>query len=253
MKQLTVIVITKNEIANIKRCLTSVSWADEIIVVDSHSSDGTPDVATSMGARVISRDWDGYGPTKQAALDLASGEWVLSIDADEEVSAELRAQIQGKIANPDDCAGYSMPRLTSFLGRWIYHCGWYPDPVLRLFRREKGRFDSVQVHEKVIVDGKVGKLTGNVLHYSYPDLDSYFLKFNRYTTMGAEQLASSRIRAGLGDLTIRPVIAFIKHYISKRGFLDGAEGFLVSVFSSMAVMVKYAKLRHLNKSRDRQQ
>jgi glycosyltransferase involved in cell wall biosynthesis len=251
MKKLTVIVITKNEIANIERCLKSVVWADEIIVVDTHSTDGTPEKAASLGARVISRDWDGYGPTKQAALDLATGEWVLSIDADEEVSKELSSQIQGAIEESGGCTGFVMPRLTNFLGRWIYHCGWYPDPVLRLFRREKGRFDSAQVHEKVMVDGKVGKLSGNVLHYSYPDLDSYFSKFNRYTTMGAQQLASSGIRAGISDLTIRPIIAFIKHYISKRGFLDGAEGFLVSVFSSMAVMVKYAKLRHMNKTQGR--
>jgi glycosyltransferase involved in cell wall biosynthesis len=251
MKKLTVIVITKNEIANIERCLRSVAWADEVIVVDTHSTDGTPEKAASLGARVISRDWDGYGPTKQAALDLATGEWVLSIDADEEVSKELSSQIQGAIEESGGCNGFVMPRLTNFLGRWIYHCGWYPDPVLRLFRREKGRFDSAQVHEKVMVDGKVGKLSGNVLHYSYPDLDSYFSKFNRYTTMGAHQLASSGIRAGISDLTIRPIIAFIKHYISKRGFLDGAEGFLVSVFSSMAVMVKYAKLRHMNKAQGR--
>lgn len=250
MAKLSVIIITQNEEANIGRCLRSVAWADEAIIADSNSTDRTVEIARQAGARVFTIDWIGFGPAKQAALERATGEWVLSIDADEEVSAELAAEIKATIKQPQTSVGYLIPRKANFLGRWIYHCGWYPDPVLRLFRRDKGRLDQAVVHERVLVDGPVGRMSGEILHYSYPDLETYFQKSNKYTTVGAEELAKSGIQASASDIVFRPLVAFIKHYISKRGFLDGLEGFLISVFSSVAVMVKYAKLRHLNRKSD---
>ncbi len=246
---LSVIVITRNEEANLRRCLESVKFVDQVVVVDSGSTDGTVTIARSFNAEVHQIAWTGFGNAKQFALSKATCEWVLSIDADEEVSVDLTAEIKRTITQADSVAGYEMPRLTNFLGKWIYHSGWYPDRVLRLFRRTSGRFTPDIVHERVIVDGRVGRCTGHLLHYSYPSLEVYFEKFNRYTTEGAELEASRGKTAGLLDLTIRPGVAFFKHYISKAGFLDGIEGLVISVLSAVAVFVKYAKLRDRNRQR----
>lgn len=245
--KLSVVVITKNEEANLARCLESVRFADQIVVVDSHSTDRTVEIARIFGARVETIDWAGFGKAKQHALSLADGEWVLSIDADEQLSPELAAEIQSIVQSDTSFVGYEMPRLTNFLGKWIRHCGWYPDPVLRLFRRGKGRFTDDIVHERVMIDGPVGRCHNDLLHFSYPTLDVYFDKFNRYTTEGAIQEAARGRTAGLFDLTARPFVSFVKHYISKAGFLDGVEGFMVSALSSCAVFVKYAKLRQMNR------
>ena len=217
----------------------------------SRSTDMTAELVRQLGGKVVEIDWPGFGPAKQAALDRATGEWILSIDADEEVSPELASEIRRVITDSDNHDGYVMPRKANFLGRWIYHCGWYPDPVLRLFKREKGRFDEAVVHEQVLVSGPVGRLSGELLHHSYPDLETYFRKFNRYTTVGAEELARKGVQSNVTAIVFRPAISFIKHYISKRGFLDGMEGLLISVFSAMAVMVKYAKLRQVNRAADK--
>ncbi len=248
MARLSVIIITCNEEANICRCLKSVEWADEIIVADSRSTDKTAELVRKHGGKLFEIDWPGFGPAKQAALERATGDWVLSIDADEELSPELAGEIKTITQDSSGSYGYYMPRKANFLGRWIYHCGWYPDPVLRLFRRDKGRFDRAVVHEQVLVEGPIGRLSGELLHYSYPDLETYFAKFNRYTTIGAEELARKGVRSSFAAIVFRPAVSFIKHYISKRGFLDGIEGLLISVFSSMAVMVKYAKLRQINRA-----
>ena len=244
---ISVVVITRNEEHNLPRCLSSVTWADEIVVVDSGSTDRTCDVAESYRARVVSAPWRGFGPAKQTGVDTATGDWILSIDADEEVTEELAREIRTVIGKEDGCDGYYIPRLTNFLGRWIYHCGWYPDPVLRLFRKSRGRFDGAMVHEKVVIDGESGRLKGELRHYSYPDLESYFDKFNRYTTMGAEKAHREGKAAGWSDIVIRPPVSFVKHYVTKQGFRDGLEGFVLSVLSSLAVLVKYAKLRHLGR------
>lgn len=246
---LSVIVITRNEETNLQRCLESVRFADQIVVVDSGSTDGTVDIARLFNAELYQIEWAGFGEAKQFALSRAKSEWVLSIDADEEVSVELAGEIKRIITQADSAAGYQMPRLTNFLGKWIYHCGWYPDRVVRLFRRTAGRFTPDIVHERVVVDGRVGRCKGHLLHYSYPSLEIYFEKFNRYTTEGAELEASRGKIAGPFDLTIRPGVAFIKHYISKAGFLDGIEGLMISALSAVAVFVKYAKLRDRNRQK----
>lgn len=247
MKPLSVIIITKNEEKNISRTLESVKWADEIILIDSQSEDKTVEIAVSFGCKIYSPPWHGFGPAKREAVAKASHDWILSIDADEVVSEHLKAEIQSALSADDDMAGYYMPRCTNFLGKWIRHCGWYPDYILRLFRKSKGNINKNVVHEAVEVSGKTGYLKSDLLHYSYPTLEEYFKKYNLYTTIGAEELFKKNKKAGIIDIVFKPFIAFIKHFIIKAGFLDGIEGFLVSFLSSTAVMVKYAKLRRLNK------
>ena len=248
MQAVSVVIITRNEEANLPRCLDSVVWADEIVVVDSGSTDRTVEIARKHGAKVITPQWRGFGPSKQEGVNHAIGPWVLSIDADEEVTPQLRDELRTKLENPGRFTGFYLPRRTQFLGRWIYHCGWYPDPVLRLFRKDSGNFNDAPVHEQAVVQGEVGRLKNDLLHYSYPTLESYFQKFNRYTTMAAEAAYRNGRRAGAYDVTVRPVANFVKQYVLKAGFLDGVEGLMISVLSSCHVMTKYAKLRHLGKT-----
>ena len=248
MPKLSVAIITKNEEKNIERCIDSVSFADEIVIVDHFSLDNTAELAESLGAVIYSRDWNGYGPAKQEAVNLASGKWILSLDADEAVSLELAEQIKRVIAEDNDITGYYIRRKTKFLGKWIHHCGWYPDYILRLFRKESGNFSDDIIHEKVVLKGNASRLNGEILHYCYQTLEQYLKKSNGYTTEGAKQAFKKGKRAGLFDLTIRPIISFISHYIFKAGFLDGIEGLIISALSAQAVFHKYAKLRRLNQS-----
>jgi glycosyltransferase involved in cell wall biosynthesis len=249
MKRLSAIIITRNEEANLARCLESVRFADQVVVVDSHSTDQTVNIALSFNAEVFTIDWNGFGHAKQFALDKATGDWVMSIDADEQLSAGLAAEIQTITRADQTVVAFDMPRLTNFLGRWIRHCGWYPDRVLRLFQRSHGRFTPDIVHERVEIVGPVGHCRNDLHHYSYPTLEVYFEKFNRYTTDGARQAADRGEKAHLFDITIRPCVTFIKHYISKAGFLDGIEGLMISTLSSCAVFTKYAKLRQMESER----
>ncbi len=244
---LSVVVITKNEEQNIYRCLDAVRWADEIIIVDSQSTDRTLEIVKQFHAKVYSPVWRGYGPAKREGVAHATGDWVLSIDADEVVTPELAGEIQDIINGETPYDGYYMNRRTNFLGRWIYHCGWYPDRVLRLFRRGKGNVTDSPVHERVKVNGKTGYLKGELLHYCYPTLELYLSKSNTYTTLGAEEAFRRGKQFRVFDIVIRPMVSFISHYIIKQGFRDGLEGFLISVLSSVAVMVKYAKLRQMYK------
>jgi glycosyltransferase involved in cell wall biosynthesis len=248
MNRLSVVIIAKNEEETLPRCLDSVCWADEIVVVDNRSTDRTSQIARERGAIVCSIDWPGFGPAKQAGVERASGEWILSIDADEVVSDALADEIKRVTTDSRDFDGFSIPRRTNFLGRWIYHGGWYPDRVLRLFRKARGRFDDAVVHEKVLLEGAQGLLYGELLHYSFPSLEHYFIKFNRYTTLGAEEAQRLGRSASWFDIVIRPPVSFLGQYIVHLGFLDGIEGFLVAALSAMAVMVKYAKLRNLRRT-----
>ncbi len=251
MKKISVVVITKNEEKNIRRCLESVKWVDEIIIVDSQSEDDTIKIAEEYDAKIYSPLWRGYGPAKQEGVKHSSHDWILSIDADEEVSTTLANEIKAVLSQTDIADGYLIPRKTNFMGRWINHSNWYPDYVLRLFDKTKGGFNSNVVHEAVEVSGQKEYLKSDLLHYSYPTLDEYFRKFNIYTRMGAEDLLAKGKKAGFFTIFIKPVASFIKHYVLKKGFLDGIEGFLISFLSAIAVMVKYAKLRELMKRKDR--
>ena len=248
---LSVIIITKNEEHNIRRCLDSVKWADEIILIDSQSTDKTVEIAMGYGAKIYSPEWRGYGPAKQEGVKKATGEWILSIDADEEVTPELAEEIKKTLKAENSYNGYLINRHTNFLGKWINHCGWYPDYLLRLFRKESGNFNDALIHEKVEINGKTRELKAELLHYSYPNLETYLERFNRYTTLGAEVAFAKGKKARNFDIVFRPFVSFIDHFITHQGFQDGLEGFIISVLSSMAVMVKYVKLRHLQNKKDR--
>lgn len=243
MKKLSIILIAKDEELNIEACLQSVEWADEIVViVDTRSTDKTADLARQFTAKVYEMDWRGYSAAKNSAIDKSEGEWIFWIDADERVTEELRNEIQQVIRKDDNVHGYMVPRLANFLGRWIKHCGWHPGYVLRLFKRENARFNEALVHEGLEFEGKTGKLAHSLLHYTDKDIDHYFNKYNIYTNLAAEELVKKRRNFRSLDLILRPIFTFIKMYIIRLGFLDGIQGFILSVFSASYVFTKYAKL-----------
>ncbi|RZS78428.1 glycosyltransferase family 2 protein [Pigmentiphaga kullae] len=240
--RLSVIIIARNEARNLADCLESVRFADEIVVVDSGSTDETVDIARRHGARVeITPDWPGFGPQKNRALALATGDWVLSLDADERVTPELAAAIADVLRAPRHDA-YDMPRLSSFCGRFIRHSGWWPDRVLRLFRRGTARFSDDLVHEKVVADGEAGHLAPHLLHYTYPDLDSAIAKMNRYSSDSAQALHARGRRAGVGAAIGHGAWTFVRLYVFKRGFLDGRHGFLLAATAAAGSFYRYAKL-----------
>jgi glycosyltransferase involved in cell wall biosynthesis len=249
LSKISCIIITRNESKNIRRCLQSLSWTDEMVVVDAQSTDDTKKIASEFTDQVFDLRWEGFGPAKQFAKNQASGEWILSVDADEVVSDKLRDEIKRTISSQDPLDGYYLPRKSSFLGRWIRHGGWYPDWVLRLFRRDKGDFTPRLVHEEVRVEGRCGYLKNDLLHYTDPDFSHYLRKLNQYTTLNALQLSQEGRRSNLGDILLRSPAAFIRMYILKKGFLDGREGLILSVSSAFHVFAKYVKLWNLNCSK----
>jgi len=244
---ISAVIITLNEEANIEECLESVSWAREIVVVDAESSDRTREIALRFTPQVHERKWDGYSEAKAYAISKANSEWVLSIDADERVTPELKKEIRS-LHPPGGVDGYMVPIKPLFLGRWIKHCGWYPGYKLRLFRKDSATMTPRRLHEGIRVKGGVGRLAGPLLHYAYPTVRSYFRKFSRYTDLGARELHERGRRAGAFDIAVRPLFSFLKMYVFKLGFLDGIEGLVLCVFSSLYVLVKYVKLRELTGS-----
>jgi glycosyltransferase involved in cell wall biosynthesis len=248
MTKLTVVIIARNEKTNLPKCLESIKWADEIIVGDCGSTDRTVEIARQAGAKIVTYEWQGYGIAKQTVAAQATGEWILSIDADEEVTEGLAQEIRTVVSDVSDQAGYRMPRLTLFLGRWIRHGGWYPDRVLRLYRRGCGRFTESSVHEALEVEGSIGTLQHDLLHYSYPTLEVYFDKFNRYTSLAAEEALRRGVRGSLGKILFNPAAKFLKQYVFRAGFLDGLEGLLLAILSAGYVLIKYAKLRQLERA-----
>lgn len=246
--KLSAIIITKNEEANLERCLRSISWVDEIIVVDSASTDATANIARSHQARVFTPEWNGFGSAKQFALDQATGDWVFSIDADEEVSFTLKNEIIQLLEKEPACAGYKIPRKTQFLGRWILHSGWYPEDVLRLFRRMSGRFTPALVHEEILVEGAIGRLNNPLLHYSYPTIEDYTRKLDHYSTLGAEELYRSGRKCRPYHLVVKPLVSFFHKLVLQKGWRDGWEGYLIAYLTGVGTLLKYAKLRwrHIN-------
>ncbi len=244
---LSVIIITKNEAGNIGDCLASVSFADEIIVVDSGSTDATCDIAAAHGARVTrTDDWPGFGIQKNRALDLATGDWVLSVDADERVTSELAEAIKAAMACPSADA-YNIARLSNFGGRWIRHSGWWPDYVLRLFRRGTARFKEVAVHESVLPQGAVAVLQGHFLHYPYADLESFIAKINHYSTVAAGIMHARGKKTSVLGAVGHAFWTFVRHYVVRRGFLDGKEGFILAVMAGAGSFFRYSKLLFLNR------
>jgi len=240
-----------NEEDRIEDCIRSADFADECIVVDSHSTDRTRDVAARLGARVIERDWEGWVEQKNFAIDQANNDWVLCLDADERLSPELRAAILDGLDREPAADGFDFARLNRYMGRWIRHGGWYPDPKIRLFRKDRGRFVGRNPHDRVRVDGRVLRLTGDLLHDPYRSLSDHLRTMDRYTTVAAEEKYARGQRAGLLDLTLRPFGKFLRMFLLERGFLDGVPGFVVAITGSFYVFLKYAKLRTLSSDRSR--
>ena len=249
MNTLSVILITKNEASNICSCLESVAWADELIVVDSGSTDGTVAIARAMGAKVFEHDWPGFGMQKNRALSYVSMDWVLSVDADERVSMELRAEILSVLKEPKT-DGYFIPRLSQFCGTFIHHCGWYPDYVLRLFRRDKGRFSDSLVHESVQLDGRSEKLTSDLLHYSYIDDADVDRKVEHYSNAAARQMFLAGKRSGLPRAFLSAVWAFLRTYVIRMGVLDGLAGWHISKMNAHTTWLKYSKLHALHSGKN---
>ncbi|OGF98602.1 MAG: hypothetical protein A3F83_10330 [Candidatus Glassbacteria bacterium RIFCSPLOWO2_12_FULL_58_11] len=245
MLEISAAIITLNAGETIRKTLAALDFTAEIVVVDSGSTDRTLDICREYGARIYSRDWEGFGRQKNWAIEQARCTWVLSLDADEEVSAELAREIRElDEAAPYD--GYRLPRLNHYFGRPLYHGGQYPDLQLRLFRKGRGRYNERPVHEAVILEGRAGRLKGNLLHYSYGSIAEYLEKFQRYTRLEAERLHAEGERPGalgcLRRMVLAPCAKFIRRYIFKRGFLDGMPGFLAAALSSFTMIVSYARL-----------
>lgn len=250
---LSVIVITKNEASRIGDCLASVQFADEIIVLDGCSTDATAEIARAHGAQVHqAADWLGFGPQKNRVLALATQPWVLSIDADERVTPELQAEIVQTLSQPA-YDGYQIARLSEFCGKKIRHSGWWPDYVLRLFRRELGAFDNVPVHEQVLVQGRVGKLKSWFLHFPFDDLEALVTKINRYSTDAAHMMVLKGRRVGVFGLIQHSAWTFIRIYLLRRGFLDGRHGFVLAATAASGSFLRYSKLMFLNEASQRAQ
>jgi glycosyltransferase involved in cell wall biosynthesis len=246
---LSVILIAKDEEACIARALHSVAWADEIVVVDSGSSDRTVDIAREHGAKVtVTADWPGFGPQKNRALDLATGDWVLSLDADEWLTAESAEEIRRVVsASEASAAAYRMPRRSSFCGRFMRHSGWWPDYVVRLFRRGSARFSEDSVHERVIADGPLATLREPIMHETFVDFDDLIGKMNRYSTLTAQQLRQDGKTAGLLEALARALWAFLRTYVFRAGFLDGREGFMLALATAEGTYYRYVKLMRLSR------
>ncbi len=245
MPSLSVIVITKNEAVNIRDCLRSVSWADEVIVVDSGSTDETVSLCKEAGAQVhVHPDWPGFGPQKNRALGYASKDWVFSIDADERVTPELRAELI-QAMNEGRAEGFYLPRLSQFCGIFIRHSGWYPDYVLRLFKRGAGKFSDSLVHESVQLAGRTDRLKSPLLHYSYLTAEDVERKVEHYSTAAAQQMFQSGKRSSWLDAALRAGWAFVRTYVLRLGVLDGSAGLGIARMNARTTYLKYRKLEVL--------
>ncbi|MDD2920318.1 glycosyltransferase family 2 protein [Rhodoferax sp.] len=240
--QLSVIVITRNEQANIGDCLKSVGFADEVIVLDNASTDRTAEIARSLGAFVhVTPDWPGFGRQKNRVLALAQGDWVLSIDADERVPDALRAEILRAISDNQEVAAYRFPRSSSYCGQFMRHSGWTPDRVIRFFRRGQARFSDDLVHEKLLVSGRLADIKSPLLHLSFPDFESVLEKLNRYSTAGAQTMRARGQTASLYGALGHGAWAFVRTYFLRLGFLDGQLGLALSISNAEGTYYRYAK------------
>ena len=244
---LSVVVVASNEASRIARCFASASFADERLLVDTGSTDDTMEIARAAGFRVEERPWQGFGPTKAAALAMATGDWVLLLDADEAVTPELRAEIEAVLIGGRAERGFELCRRAFFLGRWMAHGGYYPDWVLRLVQRDAFEMSNDLVHERLRVDGAVGRLAGDIEHYTDRSLAEYLAKMVHYASLGAESAHASGRRFALHQLVLRPPAIFLKRFVLKLGCLDGMQGFLLALLSAVHVTIKYARLWELGR------
>ena len=249
--KITATVITFNEEHNIAAALESLSWVDEIIVVDSESSDRTVEITRGFTDRIFVRPWPGYSAQKNFAAEQASHDWIFSLDADERVSGELANEIaQLKNSIEPEAAGFEMSRLTFYLGRWIKYSGWRPDYKLRLYDRKRARWRGDYVHETLEVDGKIERLGGDILHYTVRDASEHHLRMDRYTTLAAAQAYSQGKRASILSLLVSPTVVFLRSYILKLGFLDGVPGLAIARFAAHYEFLKNLKLWEMRMKRD---
>ena len=245
-------IIVRNEEDNIAELCETVSWADEIVIVDSDSTDLTVEIAMRFTDKVFNREFKGYKDKHEFADAQTSGDWIFWIDADERVTAELRASIE-KLRTLDDgelADGYKIARKTEYLGRWIKHCGWYPDYQMRLYRKDKSYWDGVAPHQTARVRGRVETLDGEFLHYTKRDLSEHHRVTDTYATLAAEHLAGEGRKIGAAGIIGNAVAAFFRTYILKQGFRDGVPGLIIAGFTAYGVFLKYAKVwEHNNKDK----
>jgi len=251
-EKVSAVLIAQNEEKNIGPALDSVAWADEIVVVDGGSSDGTIQLCKDRGARVVEHGFTSYAEQKNFALRQATHDWLLSLDADERVTDQLSQEIQALNRSGFVGAGYRIPRVSCYLGRFIRSTAWYPDHQLRLFDRRKAQWEGMWVHESVRVDGAVGKLKGEILHYSYENISDHVERLNHYATLAAKQMWESGRRGGLAPALIFPPFVFLKNFVLKRGFMDGTVGLFISFMNSFYVYLKFMKLKELDLRKSRE-
>jgi glycosyltransferase involved in cell wall biosynthesis len=244
--KITATIITLNEERNITRAIESLRCCDEIVMVDSGSSDRTLELAENLGARIVESPWYGYAKQKNVAAERASNDWILSLDADEALSEALEGEIWNLKKNGPAYDAYTVPRLAQYLGRWILHCGWYPDRKVRLYDRRKARWTGEYVHESVKVDGRVGHLESNLLHFTCDSLSEHLKTMDRYTTLAAEELVSRKEPISRTHMIFDPLWTFFRTYVLQRGFLDGLEGLTIAYMAALYTFVKYAKARYMS-------
>jgi len=244
MGKVSVLILTYNEEDRIEDCLKSVIWADEIVVLDSFSTDRTLEIVEKYPAKIIQQKWLGFAKQRNLGLNYCSHNWILVVDADERVTQELQKEIR-QILEQDGYSGYYISRRTYFLGKWIKHCGWYPDYVLRLFCKERGKYKEQMVHESVKLEGRIGYCKSDLLHYTYRDITHYLEKMNQYSSLAACQMLDEGKKINHSTIFFRPSWAWLKIYFLRRGFLDGWPGLVISIISAFYVWLKYTKLYSL--------
>jgi len=244
--KITATIITLNEERNVARAIESLPCCDEILIVDSGSTDRTVELAEKLGARVLEAGWLGYAAQKNWAAEHASHEWILSLDADEALSEALEAEIWSLKKMGPQCDAYTMPRLARYLGRWIYHSGWYPDRKVRLYHRGRAQFVGDFVHESVQPRGRIGHLQSNILHFTCESLSEHVKTTDRYTTLAAQELAARKVKVPLSRLIVDPAWTFVRTYFLQRGFLDGPEGLTIAHMAAFYTFLKYAKARNMS-------
>lgn len=247
MHKLSATVITYNEEERIRNCLESISWADEIVVVDSGSTDRTVDICREYTERISINEWPGYGKQKNFCAQQAANNWILNVDADEVVSYELQMEIKRLLSARPEYNAYKIPRKNYVKNIWIRHGGWYPDYIARVYNKDRYKFSDAFVHESIVIDGSCGKLYGHLEHYTYKDIDDYFKRIDKYSTLSAYEMDRKNKKFHWYDVILHPPFNFIKNYLLKMGFLDGCCGLILAGGYSLYTFKKYSKLRKINK------